>query len=41
MEERLRKWRLILGSQSNPADDIQLDEDMERMDQVLEALYDA
>ncbi len=41
MEERLRKWRLILGRQSNPTDDIQLDDDMNRMDQVLEALYDA
>ncbi len=41
MEERLRKWRLILGNQSNPADDIQLDDDMSRMDQILEALYDA
>jgi len=41
MEERLRKWRLILGRQSNPTDDIQLDDDMNRIDQVLEALYDA
>jgi Mg-chelatase subunit ChlD len=40
MEERLRKWRLILGSQANPADDIQLDGEMNRIDQILEALYD-
>ncbi len=40
MEERLRKWRLILGRQANPADDIQLEGEVNRMDQVLEALYD-
>lgn len=40
MEERLRKWRLILGRQANPADDIQLEGEINRMDQVLEALYD-
>jgi Mg-chelatase subunit ChlD len=40
MEERLKKWRLILGNQANPAEDILLDEEMSRIDQVLEALYD-
>ncbi len=40
MEERLRKWRLILGNQANPADDIPLDGENRRMDQILEALYD-
>lgn len=41
MDEKLRKWRLILGKQSNPADDIELSETMQGMDDVLDALYDA
>ena len=40
MEERLRKWRLILGKQANPAGDVSLDGEMNQMDEVLEALYD-
>ena len=40
MEERLRKWRLILGQHANPANDIQLDAELDRIDTILEALYD-
>lgn len=40
MEEKLRKWRLILGQLANPATDIHLDGELHRIDQVLEALYD-
>ena len=41
MEEKLRKWRLILGKQSNPAEDIELSSEMQGMDDVLDALYDS
>lgn len=41
MEERIRKWRLILGKQSNPEEDVQLQGEEGALDQVLEALYDA
>ena len=40
MEERLRKWRLILGQQADPTKDILLDGEMNRMDEIMEALYD-
>ncbi len=40
MEERIRKWRLILGQKSDPEKDIQLDGSEGALDQVLEALYD-
>ncbi len=41
MEERIRKWRLILGKQSNPEEDVSLQGEEGALDQVLEALYDA
>jgi Mg-chelatase subunit ChlD len=41
MEERIRKWRLILGKQSNPEEDVTLKGEEGALDQVLEALYDA
>ncbi len=41
MEEfRLKKWRLILGKQSDPEAEVGLDRDTIGMDNVLEALYD-
>ncbi len=40
MEEKLRKWRLILGKAADPQSDIELEEDQGGMDGVLEALYD-
>ena len=40
MDERLRKWRLILGKQADQENDIPLDAEMQGMDAVLEALYD-
>jgi len=40
--ERLRKWRMILGQQSDPEDSIELDgEEAQGMDDALEALYDS
>ena len=41
MDERLRKWRLILGQQADPAKDILLEGEMNRMDEIMEALYDS
>lgn len=41
MEERLRKWRLILGSKADPQQEITLEDGEGQMDGVLEALYDA
>ena len=40
MDERLRKWRLILGKQADQENDVSLDAEMQGMDAVLEALYD-
>ena len=40
MDERLRKWRLILGKQADQDNDVSLDAEMQGMDAVLEALYD-
>ena len=40
MDERIRKWRLILGQKSDPEKDIQLEGTEGALDQVLEALYD-
>jgi Mg-chelatase subunit ChlD len=40
MDEKLRKWRLILGQQADPAKDVEMGEGDEGMDNVLEALYD-
>lgn len=41
MEERIRKWRLILGQKSDPENDVDLQGMEGALDQVLEALYDA
>ncbi|MEM9821225.1 MAG: VWA domain-containing protein [Bacteroidota bacterium] len=41
MEEKLRKWRLILGKQSNPAEDVDLTEEWQGVDDALDALYDS
>jgi Mg-chelatase subunit ChlD len=38
--EKLTKWRLILGKPSDPAQSVPLDAEMKSMDGVLEALYD-
>ena len=40
MDERLRKWRLILGKKADPAGESQLEGEAQGMDEVLEALYD-
>ena len=40
-EERLRKWRLILGKHADPEGEISLEGEMNRMDEVMEALYDS
>ena len=41
MDERIKKWRLILGSQSDPESELSLEGDQKGMDKVLEALYDS
>ena len=43
MDEKLKKWRLILGQQADQSSDIELGDDdtATGMDDVLEALYDA
>ncbi len=41
VEERIKRWRLILGRQADPRGDIQLTGQGMGMDKVLEALYDA
>ncbi len=41
-EEQLRRWRLVLGGEADPAGEIELDDDATQgMDGVLEALYDS
>lgn len=40
MDERLRKWRLILGSKSDASQEYELSQDDQNMDDVLDALYD-
>jgi Mg-chelatase subunit ChlD len=42
-EERVVRWRMILGKLSEPESDssISLDEELQGMDEVLEALYDS
>lgn len=40
MDEKLRKWRLILGSQADPKGTISLKGEGQGVDKVLEALYD-
>ncbi|MEZ4949178.1 MAG: VWA domain-containing protein [Saprospiraceae bacterium] len=41
MEEKLEKWRLILGQKSDPSEQVQLKPTRKKMDDVLEALYDS
>ena len=41
MEEKLRKWRLILGSKADAQQDYDLDKEDQGMDDVLDALYDS
>lgn len=41
MDEKLRKWRLILGQKADPTQEIEMGEGDAGMDNVLEALYDA
>ena len=43
MEERVRKWRLILGKDAdkNNDDQVSLSPEMKGMDDVLDALYDS
>lgn len=41
MDEKIRKWRLILGQQSDPEQEVQLGGEGQGMDDVLEALYDS
>lgn len=40
MDERIRKWRLILGQKADPENEINLEGGEGSLDQVLEALYD-
>jgi Mg-chelatase subunit ChlD len=41
LEERIRKWRLILGAQADPEGGVSLEGPAGGMDKVLEALYDS
>jgi Mg-chelatase subunit ChlD len=41
MEDRIQKWRLILGDTADPQQDISLDAEAKGMDDVLGALYDS
>lgn len=41
MDERLKKWRLILGKKSDAKDEIPLDGPSMQADKVLDALYDS
>lgn len=40
MDERIRKWRLILGRKADPENEVDLEGGEGSLDQVLEALYD-
>ncbi|MGB1216220.1 MAG: hypothetical protein ACPG5P_00005, partial [Saprospiraceae bacterium] len=40
-EERLKKWRLILGKGADPEEEIPLDEKEKGLDNTLESLYDS
>ena len=40
MDEKLRKWRLILGQKADAVNEIEMGEGDAGMDNVLEALYD-
>ena len=41
MDERIRKWRLILGQKADPEQELNLDGELQGMDNVLEALYES
>ena len=41
MEERIERWRLILGKQADPEGDVRLQGQAQGVDKVLEALYDS
>jgi Mg-chelatase subunit ChlD len=41
VEDRIQKWRLILGAKSDPEGSVGLSENVLEMDAVLEALYDS
>jgi Mg-chelatase subunit ChlD len=41
LEEKIRRWRLVLGSPADPQGEHGLEGDQQRMDEVLEALYDS
>ncbi|MGB0863916.1 MAG: VWA domain-containing protein [Saprospiraceae bacterium] len=41
MEERLTKWRMILGKQSDPQQTVPITGEMKGMDETLDALYDS
>lgn len=41
MEDRIEKWRLILGSQADPDGELKLDKTAQGIDKVLDALYDS
>ncbi|MEM1318717.1 MAG: VWA domain-containing protein [Bacteroidota bacterium] len=41
MEERLKKWRMILGKDADPEGEYELEGEAQGMDDVLEALYDS
>lgn len=40
-EEKLQRWRLILGRSADPQGSVALEEELQGMDNVLEALYDS
>lgn len=40
-EDRLRKWRLILGGKSDPGGEVEMGEDFAAMSNTLDALYDS
>jgi len=41
MEDRIEKWRMILGEKSDPDQDVRLNKELQAMDRVLDALYDS
>ena len=41
MENRIKKWRLILGQQSDPEGKVGLEKGLQGIDNTLEALYDS
>ncbi|MCB0551019.1 MAG: VWA domain-containing protein [Phaeodactylibacter sp.] len=41
MNERIERWRLILGKQADPQGEVSLQGQVQGMDRVLEALYDS